>query len=73
MHEHKLCVTHLVTHCCPPALLTQLCTSVMGLGVKTAGETTQPCSNNKTGPVVCVCVGGLGVWIGPCNTANSDI
>lgn len=59
------CVTQLVTHCCPPALLTQLCTSVMGLGLKTAGETTQPCSNNKWG--LGLCVGGMGVWTGPSN------
>lgn len=34
-------------------------------------ETTQPWSNNRTGPLLCV--GGLGAWIGLCNTANSDI
>lgn len=37
-----LCVTHVVTHCCPPALLTQLYTSVMGLGAKTAGRRPSP-------------------------------
>lgn len=37
-----VCVTHVVTHCCPPALLTQLYTSVMGLGAKTAGRRPSP-------------------------------
>lgn len=37
-----VCVTHVVTHCCPPALLTQLYTSVMGLGAKTAGRRPGP-------------------------------
>lgn len=44
-----VCVTHSVTHGCPPAQLAQLCTSEMGLGLKTAGEATQPCSNNAQG------------------------
>lgn len=35
-------VTHVVTHCCPPAPLTQLYTSVMGLGAKTAGRRPSP-------------------------------
>lgn len=57
MQEHKLlCVTHLVIHCCPPALLTQLYTSVMGLGLNTAGETAQPYSNKEWG------LGVLYVW-----------
>lgn len=38
----NVCVTHVVTHCCPPALLTQLYTSVMGLGAKTAGRRPSP-------------------------------
>lgn len=65
MQEHKPCVTHLVTQCCPPALLTQVCTSAVGLGLKAAGETALPCSNNEWG--LGVCVGGLGVRTGPSN------
>lgn len=69
--EHKLCVTHVVTHCCPPALLTQLYTSVMGLGAKTAPRRPSPHQTIGGGPLLRV--GGLGARIGLCNTANSDI
>lgn len=69
MQEHKLCVTHLVTQCCPPALLTQVCTSATGLGLKAAGETALPCSNNEWG--LGVCVGGPGIWTsGPPNYSH---
>lgn len=51
-----VCVTQPVTHCCPPALLAQLCTSETGLELKTAGEATGQCA----GPG-----GRVGFWTGP--------
>lgn len=63
-----VCVTHVVSHCCPPALLTQLYTSVMGLGAKTAGR--RPSPHQTIGGAPLLCVGGLGAWIGLWNTAD---
>lgn len=65
-----LCVTHLVTHICPPVLLTQLYTSVMGLGAKAAGRRPSP-DRTIRGALCCVWEG----WVHGlnCNTENFDI
>lgn len=60
-----VCVTHVVTHCCPPALLTQLYTSVMGLGAKTAGR--RPSPDQTTGRARCC------VWEGWVHGSDSVI
>lgn len=57
-----LCVTQMVTHRCPPALLTQLYTSEMCLGLTTAGEKGWPCpAQTMRGASVCMCVWEDGV------------
>lgn len=56
MQEHKLlCMTHLVTQSCPPALLTQLYTSVMAWGWALQGRRPRP-AQTKSRDFVCMCV-----------------